>query len=92
MPTFRKLAEEVADNLPKRVLSRRQSKTLQFYRSCVQKMLDAEATQNAALELSDDEVRQVANIKRWLHRAAREEGVSISVQKRGRYLLMKRVE
>ncbi len=92
MPTFRNLSEEIVENLPKRVLSSRQSKKLDFYRSCVRAMLATEAGQNSALELSDGEVKQVANIKRWLHRAAHEERVSISVRKRGRFLVMHQVD
>lgn len=92
MPTFRNLSEEFVDELPKRVLSSRQIKKLDFYRSCVRSMLAAKAGQNSALELSDDEAKQVANIKRWLHRAAGEERVSISVRKRGGFLLMKQVD
>ncbi len=52
-----------------------------MYRSYIRDMLSSSDTSVSALELSGDDA------KRWLRRAASEEGIKISVHKRGKYLV-----
>ena len=87
MPEFRELANAELRSLPKRELSRRDRKTLAQYRGFVRDMLDGANGKQAALQLSEAEIIRVATVKRWLRRAAREEGVRISVKKRGEFLI-----
>ena len=44
----------------------------------------------SALELTSDEVKRVATVKRLLRKAASEEGVNISVEKRGNFLVFEK--
>ena len=87
MPKYQKLSPDVLERLPKRTLGRRDLRTLEMYRSYIRDMLSSSDTSVSALELSGDDAKRPETVKRWLRRAASEEGIRISVHKRGKYLV-----
>ena len=92
MPKLRELDTKKILGLPGRELSQREKRELARYRSYVRNMLHDTNGENAVLELSTAEIRRVQTIKRWLRRAAREEGVGINVKKRGEFLILEAAE
>ena len=92
MAKFREIANVDTQRLPKRELSGRDKKKLAHYRSYIRSMLNSTNGHNAALQLSRGEIKRVATVKRWLHRAAREEGVRIKARKRGELVIFERTE
>ncbi len=89
MPKYRELTEQTVRRLPRRTLGDRDKRMLAKYRKFVRGMLLNSSDRWSALELADEEVRRVATVKRWLHRVALAEDVSISVHKRGNLLLFR---
>jgi hypothetical protein len=92
MPRLRDPAADDMRALPRRELSRQDKRKLTRYRSYIRNMLHDTSGNKAALELSAAEIKRVATIKRWLHRAAQEEGVRINVKKRGGFLIFEPAE
>lgn len=90
MPKLRTLTTEEVRILPRRVLGQRDQKSLAEYRSHIRKMTEKSDGQRSALELSSTELKRVQTIKRWLRRAAQEEGIRIKIQKRGELLIFER--
>ena len=80
VPKFRRLSPNALNGLPRRTSSRRGLKTLERYRSYIRDMLGNSDGSKSALELTRDEVKRVATLKRWLRKAASAEGVNISVE------------
>ncbi|HLA80868.1 MAG TPA: hypothetical protein VJP78_04440 [Thermoleophilia bacterium] len=87
MPKLREFGPEELARLPKRELSRRERRTLEQYRCYIRGMLAKRGNRTTALELDQAEVRRVAAIKRWLAKAAAEEGIDIAIHKRGNHLV-----
>ena len=90
VPKFRTLSPSALNRLPRRTLGGRDLKTLQLYRSFIRNMLGNSDGSKSALELTSDEVKRVATVKRLLRKAASEEGVNISVEKRGNFLVFEK--
>ena len=92
MPGFRELTAEDLRRLPGRELSGRDKRKLARYRSYIRDMMNSTNGKQAALELSEAENKRAETVKRWLRRAAREEGICINVKKRGEFLIFEATE